>query len=174
MYQGELKIPKERIAIMIGQKGAIKRELEKKTCTKLFIDAKENLVTIRAEHSIDLYKAEPVIRSIGYGFNPRVAERLLDEECCLETIEIKEFAGKSRDKFVRLKSRCIGKNGKARKNIEQLTNTHIAISDSLISIIGKIEEVIIAKQAMENLLHGSKHSNVYRYIIKRKGAIKAS
>src|SRR3989338_4466689 len=117
-----VKIPKERIAVLIGRKGEIKRGLEEKTNTKLTIDSQTGSVIIKGE-AVDVYDTKPIIRAIARGFNPETAELLLDEENIVEVIDIKDFSGRSKKKMTRLKSRCIGKEGKARENIEIMTNT---------------------------------------------------
>ena len=50
--QHELKISKERIAILIGKKGETKRRLETLTKSKINIDSKEGDVIIRGEDSL--------------------------------------------------------------------------------------------------------------------------
>ena len=73
---------------------------------------------------------------------------------------------------MRLKGRIIGAGGKAKKQIEALTNTNIVVYGKTVGIIGKIDESLIAKQAIENLLRGAKHSNVYAWLEKQKKALK--
>jgi|TARA_B100001971_G_C18150617_1_gene515624 ribosomal RNA assembly protein len=168
MYEEEIKVPKERIAILIGKKGELKRELEKITKTKIYIDSNNNLVTLKAEDSINLFNALPIIKAIARGFNPDIAELLNEEDYTLEVIDIKNFSGDSKKKLIRLKSRCIGTSGKARENIEQLTNTHISVYGKTVSIIGRIENVGIARFALESILSGSPHGKVYKKIQERK------
>ena len=164
----EIRIPKERISVLIGKYGKEKKELEKATNTKIEIDTKDNIVTIRSDDSINLFNAKPIIKAIARGFNPDIAELLLDEDYILEIIDIQDFSGKSKKKFIRLKSRCIGEDGKARKNVEDMTNTNISIYGKTVSIIGKINDVGIARSAIEELLRGAPHGNVYRRIDVRK------
>ena len=83
MYEEEIKVPKERIAILIGKKGELKRELEKITKTKIYIDSNNNLVTLKAEDSINLFNALPIIKAIARGFNPDIAELLNEEDYTL-------------------------------------------------------------------------------------------
>jgi len=67
-----------------------------------------------------------------------------------------------------LRARLIGSQGKARKLIEQLTNTDIEVYGKTTSIIGLHHDVMLSKQAVLNLLQGSKHGNVYAFIEKQK------
>ena len=135
MYSSEIKIPKQRIAILIGKERNIKKWIEK---------------------------------AIGRGFNPDIAMSLAKEENYLEIIEINNFAKGSAKKMMRLKSRLIGSNGTARKNVEIMTNTNIVIYGKTVGIIGKAEDVALARNAIEKLLLGAPHGNVYRYIEMQK------
>lgn len=171
MFQEGLKIPKKRIAVLIGEKGRIKREIEKFTSTKLTINSEEGDVIIESQESLNIFNTKPIILSIGRGFNPKIALNLIDEENILEIIDITDFSKKSKKDLIRLKSRLIGTNGKARKMIEMLTHTEICVYGKTVSIIGEQDNVYLAKRAITNLLQGSKHGNVYGFIerTKKKG-----
>jgi len=170
MYMNELKIPRERVAILIGKKGADKKKLEKKTNTKINV-GKEGDVEVSAEDNFDVFLTCNIIKAIARGFNPDIALTLLDEENCLEIINIIEEIGKSKKKLIRMKSRVIGTKGKAKHNIERLTNTKISIYGKTVSIIGDIEDVSIAREGIESLLKGAPHGNAYR-LIERKLSLK--
>ena len=72
-FSYELKIPKERVAVLIGKKGEIKKQIEQATNTKLKIDSKEGDVEISGEDALKLYATREIIRAIGRGFNPEIA-----------------------------------------------------------------------------------------------------
>lgn len=162
----QLKIPKERIPILVGTKGIIKRRIQDLTNTVLRINSENGDVFIEGE-SINVFNCTNLVKAIGRGFNPDIAVKVLNENNCLEIIPIEEFSRNKKD-LVRIRSRLIGSEGKARKSIESLTNTDIVIYGKTVSIIGKIENVMIARQGIMNLLQGSKHANVYSYIEKQK------
>src|SRR3989344_5664660 len=168
MFQEVLKIPKERIAVLVGVKGRTKREIEKKTRTRLSIDSDEGDVMLTAEESIDVFIAKPIILAIGRGFNPQAALHLLDEDTQLEIIDITDFSKKSRNRLRVMKARLIGSKGKAKRSIEVLTHTDIEVYGKTCSILGLQEDVLLAKQAITNLLQGSKHGNVYAFIDRQK------
>ena len=163
MYEEELKIPRERVAVLIGTKGATKRRIQQATNTKITI-SKEGDVIIEAEEAVNAYLAVPIVKAIGRGVNPDVATELLKEDRCLELINMQDFTGRSVKKLTRLKARLIGTQGKARKVIERLTNTSITVYGKTVTIIGKSDEVFIAKQAVEKMLSGAPHGNVYKFI----------
>ena len=166
----EIKIPKARVAVLIGKKGEVKKKIEKLGKVKLNI-SKDGYVIIKGE-GLDCYLAIQVIRAIGRGFNPNIALDLLKENYLLDIINIKDYTGKSEKKFIRIKGRLIGKKGKAWKKIEEKTDTKISIYGKTIAIIGKIDNVYVVRRAFERLLRGAPHGKVYKFIdleLKKRG-----
>ncbi|MDD5650764.1 MAG: KH domain-containing protein [Candidatus Nanoarchaeia archaeon] len=164
----DIKIPKERIAVLIGTKGFIKKKIQSKLNVKLTIDSEIGLVTISGEDNLKVYEAKGVIQAIARGFNPDIALILLNEENCFESVDITEYSKNSKSKLIRLRSRVIGRNGYARSYLERLTNCYISVFGKTVSIIGEINDVTIARKGIEHLLRGSKHANVYLWIEKQK------
>lgn len=166
----DLRIPKDRVGVLIGKRGEIKKLIERSTNIKLFVD-KEGGVKIEGE-GIGVYDANLIIKAIGRGFNPEIALTLLKDENSIEIINIKDFTGKSKKKFERIKARIIGREGKARASVERLTETDIVVYGKTVAIIGKIEYVDIAKRGMEILLRGAPHGNSYKYMERELGKLK--
>ena len=162
----ELKIPKERISMLVGTKGTTKKKIEDLTKTKIDVNSETGDVTVEGD-SLNCFNCLNIVKAIGRGFNPEIALKLLDENFTLEIISIEEFTRNRKD-IIRVRSRLIGTKGKARENLEEISNTDIEIYGKTVSIIGKVENVIVAKQGITNLLHGSKHGNVYSYMEKQK------
>lgn len=171
-FQYELKIPKERIAVLIGKDGQIKKDIEENTKTTITIDSKEGDVFVAGDDALGLYTAREVIRAISRGFNPDIALQLLKQDYVLEIIPLVEFSGKSKDGLLRLKGRVIGKQGKARRVIEDLTECNLCVYGKTISIIGLADKVMITKQAIINLLKGSTHANIYKFLEKKRREFK--
>jgi len=171
MYSYELRIPKDRVAVLIGKKGSTKKLIEQKTKTKLKISASGDIV-LKGEDNLALFVTQNIIKAIGRGFNPDIALTLLDENNLFEIIQIKEFTGKSQKKFTRVKARLIGTKGKAKKIMGQITNTEISIYGKTVSIIGPVENVGLAKRAIEKLLQGAPHGHVYKFIEAQKKDMK--
>ena len=165
------KIPKERVAVLIGKEGEVKKELEDLTKTKINVDSKEGDVSLTGEDSIKLYALREVIRAIGRGFNPEIARLLLKQDYVLEIIPLLDFL-KNKGHLERIKGRVIGAGGKAREQIELLTSTFICVYGKTIGIIGTSENVVTAKKAVESLIQGSPHSNVYRWLEKNRKKMK--
>ena len=163
MYTIELKIPKDRVAVLIGKKGATKKLIQNRTHTIITV-SKDGDVVVSGEESLEVFNAGPVVKAIGRGFNPLIAFMLLNENYRLEIINIQDFTKKSKKKFVRMKGRLIGSKGKAWHVLERLTMTDISVYGKTVCVIGKTEDVLLAKMAIEKLLKGSPHGNVYKFI----------
>lgn len=170
-FSYELKIPRERVAVLIGKQGELKKTLEGDTNTSINIDSKEGDVVVSGDDALGLYTAREIIRAVGRGFNPDIARLLLKQDYVFEIINLNEYA-KNKESMIRLKGRVIGRDGKSRKLIEELTECYICIFGKTISIIGNAESSGIAKQAIESLLRGSTHANVYKWLEKRRREIK--
>ena len=166
-----LKIPKERIAVLIGKDGKTKKQIEIETKTVIEVDSKEGEVFIQGKDALDLFGAREVVKSIARGFNPEIALLLLKGDYCLDMISIADFSRNKND-LIRIKGRLIGREGKSRKTIEELTETHISIYGKTISIIGLPENVANARKALENLIKGASHANVYKGLEKKRRNIK--
>ena len=162
-----LRIPKERVAVLIGKEGETKKELEELTSTELIIDSYEGDVTLKGNDPIKLYSSREIVKAIARGFNPDIAKYLIKQDFVYEQISIKDFA-KNSNHLRRLKGRVIGTEGKSRKAIEDLTEASISVYGKTIGIIGLPENVDLARRAIETLLSGSPHSNVYKWLEKRK------
>ncbi len=163
----EIRIPKDRIAILIGKKGEVKREISKLTNTKLQINSKEGDIIINGDDGFNVYLAKKIINAIGRGFNPEIALALLNDDNNLEIIDISYFSRKTKNDLKRIKSRLIGTKGKAKKLIEDLADVELSIYGKTISIIGNQINLSIARHAVINLLQGSRHGNVYSYLEKQ-------
>jgi ribosomal RNA assembly protein len=169
--RAELKIPRERIAILIGKKGIMKRKLEKATNTKIEVDSKEGDVFIYGEDGLKIFETREVVKAVGRGFNPQTAMKLLDMDYTFDVVRMGDFAP-TKNSELRLKGRVIGKEGRTRALIEQMTEAYVSVYGKTIAIIGKPESMIIAKRAVIMLLQGSQHSNVYSWLEKKRKTLK--
>jgi len=168
----ELKIPKARIAVVIGTKGETKRELEEYTKTKIDVDSKEGIVTVTGKDAVKLYFVREMILAIGRGFSPDTAKLLLKQDYAIEIVSLSEFADKKKQ-LERVRGRVIGRKGKSREVIENLTETNISVYGKTISIIGLAENVTAARNAVELLLDGATHSAIYRKLESYRRKVKA-
>jgi ribosomal RNA assembly protein len=170
-FEYTLKIPKERVAVLIGKKGEEKKQLEKTLGVNINVDSKEGDVIIKGNDALKVYTTREIVRAIARGFNPDVARLLLKVDFGFDIININEYAKTKKD-MERLKGRVIGQEGKSRATLEEMTGTNICVYGKTIGIIGPFDSLVIARRAVESLLSGSLHSGVYRWIEKRKGEIR--
>ena len=171
-----LKVPLDRIGVLIGQKGSILKELESRTGTRIHVDSDDGNVVIEpispSTPVYNLLKAKDFIRAISLGFSPERAWRVLEEDQVLIEIDLKEVVGDSQSHLTRIKGRIIGEEGRARKNLEMMTGTYINIYDDKVAIIGDYESAQVAREAIEMLIQGRQHSTVYRYVDRMMREIK--
>lgn len=152
-------IPQERLKILLSEKDSLEN-LEQLSNSKIICDEE---VSIECEDPLMTIRVEEVIKAFGRGFDLEDALDLLDESFILETIGVNEFAGKSKNRQRVLKGRVIGRKGSIHKWIEENAEVKISIYGKTISIIGQWESVQKAKQIVEKLLSGAKHSSVYHF-----------
>ena len=163
-FEKLLRIPNERIAVLIGKSGTVKSKIEQQCHVSLDIDGESGEVLIKSAGDVEKikpFKAMEIITAIGRGFSPENAMTLLHGENALHVIDLREFGGKSNSNIERIKGRIIGENGKARKNMENLTGTHISVYGKTVSIIGDTAKLRLAVDAISSISNGSMHGAVY-------------
>jgi ribosomal RNA assembly protein len=153
-------VPEKRIKIV--KDGPVKSMIERKLNVSL--DFKDNLVEIDGE-GVELLQAKNIVKAIARGFSPKRAFRLFDEEEALEIIELEGFKD---NKMKVVKSRLIGTRGKTRIIIEKDSGCFMSVYGKTVSLIGKFEQIEIAKEAVSMILRGSKHSKVYGFLQRAK------
>lgn len=162
-----LKIPMERVAILIGHNGETKNEIEQRSGLRINIDSKLGEVIID-DHEIEdpliVIKIENVVKAIGRGFSPQNAYRLFNDDADFFIFDLYDYVGKKPAHIRRIKSRIIGREGKTKRVLEELTDSRISIYGHTISIIADINRINILKKSIDMLLTGSKHATVYRYV----------
>ena len=173
-FAHEIKINRERVAVLIGKSGSIKQEIENSTKTKIIVDSNEGDVIIRGEDGLGVFTATEVIKAIGRGFNPEISLLLLKQEYLFEVVDLTDYTGDSKKALTRIKGRIIGTEGKTRRIIEQLTETYVSIFGKTVAIVGETMNVQIARKAIESIAMGSPHSKVYTWLEKKRRDLKMS
>lgn len=164
-----IKIPKERLGVLIGPEGKVKRKLEKLTNVVIQVDSKTGTVDIEGKQNIEnFYEAVNVVKAIGRGFSPEKAFELIGQDNLLEVINVRDIIGKGEKVLQTKRGRIIGREGQARETIEKATNTKISIFGKTVAIIGLAENVETARKAIEMLLEGAKHKTVANFLQKEK------
>ncbi|MDH5688607.1 MAG: KH domain-containing protein [Candidatus Bathyarchaeota archaeon] len=172
-----VKIPRGRIGVLIGTNGTVRELIEKKLSVNLEIDSQSGDVTITVNEDVNdpslLFKAKDVVTAIGRGFSPENVLKLIEnEEDILEIIDLREIFGRSESDISRIKGRIIGREGKTRRIIEEMTETVVSVYGHTVSMIGGIEQVDIAREAIGMLIKGSQHKTVYRFLQRKRHELK--
>jgi len=163
-----VRIPLERIAVLIGPKGSTKKRIEELTGCTIHIDSNSGDVIIHEEEELEdpvsLWKARDMIKAIGRGFSPHNAYKINDSGYGFDLIQIRDYVGASPNALKEVRSRVIGMKGRTRNTIEQLTGCNISVFGNTIGIISEYIKLKYIKQGIVRLVNGAKHSGVYRYL----------
>jgi len=164
VYGSEIKIPEERVPILIGKKGIIKKSLEKDFDAKIFIN-NDGVVNVESSDSLKTWTLEKIIKAIGRGFNPEIAFLLKKDDYDFELININDYA-RSQNDLQRLKGRIIGREGMSQKQIEEKTGAYIVVYGKTVGLVAKLEVIEIVLNALTMLMKGARHVTVFKYLDK--------
>ena len=170
-----LRVPQERIGVLLGKQGALKKRIESETGVRINIDSGEGYVEVdgsAARDPVMELKVSSYVTAISRGFSPERAERLLGEDIFFDIVDISDYAGGGKKRLQRMRARVIGKDGRARKMIENLTETMISVHGDTVGIIGDQLELQLAKSGIDMLLRGSEHSAVFHFLEGRRRELK--
>ena len=163
-----LKIPRDRIGVLIGPKGKAKKRIENFFKVILEIDSEsgavEIILTPEAQDITVIFIVKNIVQAIGRGFSPVRAEILSREDYDLNIIDLRDYVGDSRNALSRVKGRIIGKDGKSRSILEELTETRVSVYGYSVGIIGHVESLDVAREAILMLVKGSFHKTVWNYL----------
>jgi len=174
---GFVRIPKERVGVLVGPDGKVKAYIEEKLNVELQIDSEQGDVTILLNPGAGdpslVFRAKDVITAVGRGFAPEHAFRLIrDEEAIFDVIDLRTIFGRSESDIKRIKGRIIGMNGKTRRIIEELTSTEVVVYGHTVGIIGTFDQANAARSAVQMLIDGSQHHTVYRFLANKRRELK--
>jgi len=165
------RIPLERLPVLIGSGGSVKKEIEERLNVSLKVDSGEGIVEItpRSDTSkswdpVNLFKARDVVEAIGLGFSPERALTLAQDEMVLSVIDLSPYTGKDKEDNTRIKARIIGTGGKTRRIIEETAHVYVSVGHNTVAIIGSTGDVEAAREAVEMLINGAPHSSVYKFL----------
>ena len=95
-----VRIPKERVGVLVGPDGKVKQKIEAKLMVELEVESEAGGVKIMlSEKAGDpslLFKGKDVVTAIGRGFSPEHAFRLLrNEDDIFDFIDLRAVFGRS-------------------------------------------------------------------------------
>jgi ribosomal RNA assembly protein len=168
-----VKVPSDRIGVIIGTNGEMKRQIEEKTNTKISVDSESGSVLIEgkgegADEIFQVLRASELIKAIGRGFSPEKAFILIeDEELMLDIIDLSTVTS-SEGELRRIKGRIIGEKGRMRDFMERITGTKISVYGDTASVIGTPERINIVREAINMLINGAPHGSVYGFLERKR------
>jgi ribosomal RNA assembly protein len=170
-----VKIPKDRVGVLIGKEGEVKARIERESGVRIRIDSEEGDVMIdhsgTKDPSMALAVAD-VVTAVGRGFSAEKAVRLLEDEMYLSVMDIRDYVGKKATHVARMRARVIGSKGRTRKLLEELTGAFVSVQGNTVAVIGDTLQLDVVTRALDMLLSGSEHSAVYKYLEGNRAKLK--
>ncbi|MGQ9479120.1 MAG: KH domain-containing protein [Thermoproteota archaeon] len=167
-----LDIPLERIGVLIGKNGKVKKRIEEELNVKIHIQSEG---VVKAEYNAEqpdtYFKLKMITEAISSGFSGEDALRLLDDRVVFKKIDLRDFAEESSSRMKTMKGRIIGRSGKVWKKIEKLADVRLALYKYTVGIIGEEENCEAAYRAILKILEGAQFSTTFRYLENRRRAL---
>jgi ribosomal RNA assembly protein len=168
-------ISKDRVGALIGEEGHVKERIESSLHVTLNVNSDSGIVVIQADPDVNplsVLRAKDVVTAIARGFPPEKAFQLFDEDIMLDVLSLRDIFGKSESDIQRVKGRVIGREGKSRRNIEEITQAQLSVFGHTIGIIGNYDALSLAREGVEMLIKGRQHATVYEHLKNRRREIK--
>lgn len=167
-----VKVPQDRIGVLVGEGGETMREIEDRAEVRLDIDSESGSVAIDPiGDPVKGMIAPDVVKAIGRGFTPEAALSLLDHD--LRRFELIDLAAETRNEndLRRQKGRLIGEGGRTRELMEELSGADVVIKGTTLGVIGQPEEVQAVRRATGMILDGAPHGAVYSFLERKHNEI---
>ncbi len=164
----EIRIPENRIGALIGKGGVTKRKVEELTTTVITVEGTEGVVQVEGEEPDGVLRAVELINAISRGFSPERAQVLLeDEDIILDVVDLAKDADTPRT-LDRLRGRVIGKDGRAREQIEHMTGASVSVYGKTVALLGLPDQVRLARSAVDMLVEGVPHEHVFAFLERKR------
>ena len=166
-FRESIKVPAERVGVIVGRDGRVKRRVEELTNARIDVTPDGTVTITGTPESGDpvlAWKARDIVRAMARGFSPSNALTLIDEETRLLMISLRDSVGSSPDQVKRVAGRIIGERGRTRRAVEEITETKISVYGHTVSIICIDPGLEYAARAINMLIEGLPHASVYKYL----------
>ena len=171
-----IRIPRDRIGALVGKEGKTKSDIEEISGCTLDIDSTDGDILVIAGENTDPLKVNvtaEVVKAIGRGFSPERALFLYNDGFQLIVISLREFARKGSNRINEIKGRIIGRQGKTRQIVEDITDCFVCVYGDTVSLIGDYISMRYALQALQMIIEGKKQRTVYTYLESKAKELKA-
>jgi ribosomal RNA assembly protein len=163
-----VRVPKDRIAVLIGRSGVTRKALEEGSGAAIVIDSRTGDVTltwpVEGADPVLMMKLPDLVKAIGRGMAPKKALQLLDDDCYFQLYDMREWVGKQPTQKSRMRGRLIGRDGRIRRMIEENTGCEMSVYGSTVVLIGDEDGLTLANSAVERILRGAEHSTVIKML----------
>jgi ribosomal RNA assembly protein len=85
----------------------------------------------------------------------------------LDVIDLSSIV-ESPPQLERVRGRVIGRGGRSREQIENMTATTLSVYGKTVAIIGEADQVKTARTAIEMLINGVSHEAVFAFLDRKK------
>lgn len=152
-------------SILVSQLGKIKRaipRIEQKVGVKISWAGKKVMIS---GEEVNEVLALDMIKAIDFGFDVEDTLLLQNLDFTLYFLNIKDYTKKTN--LAEVRSRVIGKNGRAKGTIQELTGSVIVLHENNVGIIVDSKHLDSVIYAITAIIRGSKHANIFAYLEKQ-------
>jgi ribosomal RNA assembly protein len=154
-----VRVPDDRLEVL--KKDNKIAHIEEQTGSSIHIDQDCKTVSINNTDSVNEMDTKKTINAISVGFSVTESMKLSHNELYqLEIINLKN-ATRNKSEMKRQKGRIIGKDGRTKEIIGDLSDVSLSIYKNKIGIIGDSQDVLKSRDVILDLINGRPHSSVY-------------